>query len=93
MTRKELIKKISEESGLTKKDSDLAISAFTSILKKTLKRGDKLQLIGFGTFEVTERAARTGRNPHDGSIIEIPARKFPKFKPSNTLKILVNGGE
>lgn len=93
MTRKELITKISEESGLTKKDSELALTTFTNIIGDTLKCGDKIQLIGFGTFEVSERSARTGRNPHDGSTIEIPARKSPKFKPSKTLKDVVNGGK
>lgn len=93
MTRKELISKISEESGLTKKDSELALTAFTNVIEDALKCKDKVQLIGFGTFEVTERAARTGRNPHDGSTIEIPAHVTPKFKPSKTLKDILNGGE
>lgn len=93
MTKKDLITKISDESGLTKKDSELALTAFINIVSDTLKRGDRIQLIGFGTFDVTERAARTGRNPHDGSTIEIPASKSPKFKPSKTLKTIVNGGE
>ena len=93
MTGKDLITKISEESGLTKKDSELALTAFINIVSDTLKRGDRIQLIGFGTFEVKERAARIGRNPHDGRTIEIPASKSPKFKPSKTLKAIVNGGE
>lgn len=93
MTRKDLITKISEKSGLTKKDSDLALTAFINTISETLKRGDKIQLIGFGTFDAAERAARIGRNPHDGSTIEIPASKSPKFKASKTLKTIVNGGE
>ena len=93
MTKKDLIKKISEESGLTKKDSELALTAFTNIVEIGLKSNEKIQLFGFGTFEVAERSSRTGRNPHDGSLIEIPARKVPKFKPSQALKYVVNGGE
>lgn len=93
MTRKDLITKISEKSGLTKKDSEIALTAFTDVVTETLKNGDRIQLIGFGTFEVAERAARTARNPQTGESIEIGASKSPKFKPSKTLKSTVNGGE
>ena len=93
MTRKDLITKMSEESGLTKKDSELALNSFTNIIENSLKNNEKIQLIGFGTFEVSERSARTGRNPHNGSVIEIPSCKVPKFKPSKALKSSVHGGE
>lgn len=93
MTKKDIITKISEKTELTKKDSEAALNAFIETITNSLATGDKIQMAGFGIFEVTERAARTGRNPHDGSTIKIPARKLPKFKPSKTLKDMVNGGK
>ena len=67
-----------------------ALAAFTDIVADTLKNGDKIQLVGFGTFEVAERAARTGRNPQTGADMEIPASKSPKFKAGKALKDMVN---
>ena len=74
------------KSGLAKKDAEAALNAYTAVVTDTLKSGDSVQLIGFGTFEVRERAARTGRNPHTGETIEIAAAKVPAFKPGKGLK-------
>lgn len=90
MNKQELITAIAEKSELNKKQAEKVINAFTDIITKTLRNGDKVQLVGFGSFEVIERAARTGRNPQDSSIIEIPASKTPKFKASKSLKIAIN---
>ena len=81
MNKTELITAMAEASGLTKKDCDTALNAFVDTLQTALKSGDKVQLLGFGTFEVKERAARTGKNPATGATIEIPASKAPAFKP------------
>ena len=86
MNKTELISAMAEASGLTKKDCDTALNAFVDTLQTALKSGDKVQLLGFGTFEVRERAARTGRNPHTGETIEIAAAKVPAFKPGKVLK-------
>ena len=83
MNKTELITAMAEASGLTKKDCDTALNAFVDTLQTALKSGDKVQLLGFGTFEVKERAARTGKNPATGATIEIPASKAPAFKPSS----------
>ena len=90
MNKTELVEAIAKKSGLSKKDSEAALNAFTDTVGKTLKKGDKIQLVGFGTFEVTKRSARTGRNPQTGATIKIPASKAPKFKPGKALKDLVN---
>ncbi len=81
MNKVALISKISEKSGLTKKQAELALAAFIDSVTEALKDGDKVQLMGFGTFEVKERGARTGRNPATGATIEIPASRAPAFKP------------
>lgn len=86
MNKPELITEISNKTALNKNDAEKVLNAFVDIVKYTLASGDKIGITGFGTFEVVERAARTGRNPHDGSAIEIPASKAPKFKASKTLK-------
>ena len=86
MNRAELIASMSEKSGLDKKTTEAALSAFTASVEEALKAGDKVQLIGFGTFEVKDRAARTGRNPHTGEDVEIPASKAVSFKPGKALK-------
>lgn len=91
MYRKELIEKIAEKSGLTKKDSETALNAFIDAVGDALAGGDKVTITGFGSFEVKERAARTGRNPATGETISIPSSKSPKFKASKTLKETVNG--
>ena len=90
MNRTELISAMSEKSELTKVDTENALKAFIDTVTEELKNGGKVQLVGFGTFEVTERAARTGRNPKDGSKIQIPASKSPKFKASKNFKDVVN---
>ena len=86
MNKTELITAMAEASGLTKKDCDTALNAFVDTLQTALKSGDKVQLLGFGTFEVKERAARTGKNPATGATIEIPASKAPAFKPGKAFK-------
>lgn len=90
MTKQELIDTVSDEVGLSKKDAGKAIDAMISSITKTLKKGDKVQLVGFGTFEVRKRSAREGRNPQTGQSIKIPARKTPAFKPGKALKEAVN---
>ena len=77
MNKVTLVAKIAEKSGLSKKQAELALGAFIDSVTEALKEGDKVQLMGFGTFEVKERAARTGRNPSTGETIEIPASKTP----------------
>ncbi len=86
MNKTELIAAMTEASGLTKKDCDAALGAFVGALETALKSGDKVQLVGFGTFEVKERAARTGKNPATGETIEIAASKAPAFKPGKAFK-------
>lgn len=81
MNKVTLIAKIAEKSGLNKKQAEMALAAFVDTVTEALKEGDKVQLMGFGTFEVKERSARTGRNPATGATIEIPASKIPAFKP------------
>ena len=86
MNKVTLVAKIAEKSGLSKKQAELALGAFIDSVTEALKEGDKVQLMGFGTFEVKERAARTGRNPSTGETIEIPARKTPSFKAGTGLR-------
>ena len=86
MNKTELIAAMAEASGLSRKDCESALTAFITATENALKAGDKVQLVGFGTFEVKERAARTGRNPATGTEIEIPASKAPAFKPGKALK-------
>ena len=90
MNKTELVDAMAKKSGLSKKDTEAALSAFTETIAKTLKKGDKVQLIGFGTFEVSKRAAREGKNPQTGAKIKIPASKAPKFKAGKALKDTVN---
>lgn len=90
MNKTELVAAIAEKTGLTKKDAEGAVKAFTDTVAEQLKAGDKIQLVGFGTFEVAERAARTGKNPQTGEAIKIPASKAPKFKAGKALKDTVN---
>ncbi|NLD59520.1 MAG: HU family DNA-binding protein [Clostridiales bacterium] len=80
MNKVTLISKIAEKSGLSKKQAEVALAAFIDSVTEALKEGDKVQLMGFGTFEIKERGARTGRNPATGETIEIPASKAPAFK-------------
>ena len=90
MNKTELVAEVSSKTGLSKKDAEKALNAVTETISTKLKKGDKVQLIGFGTFEVTKRAARTGRNPQTGKEMKIPASKVPKFKPGKALKDMVN---
>ena len=90
MNKTELVAAMAEEAGLSKKDAEKALKAFTEIVGAQLKKDDKIQLVGFGTFEVAERAERTGRNPQTGKDIVIPASKSPKFKAGKALKDIVN---
>ncbi len=90
MNKAELVAAMSEKSELSKKDVEKALKAFTDVVAEELKKGEKIQLVGFGTFEVSERAARTGLNPRTKETIEIAASKAPKFKAGKALKDLVN---
>ena len=89
MNKTELIAAIAEKAEISKKDAEKALKAFTDTVVSALKDGDKIQLVGFGTFEVSERAARTGRNPQSGETIEIAASKTPKFKAGKALKDMI----
>jgi DNA-binding protein HU-beta len=80
MNKAELIDKISKDAGITKVQANEALDSFTTAVVATLKKGDRVTLVGFGTFSVSERAARNGRNPQTGAVIKIKARKVPKFK-------------
>ena len=90
MNKSELIDAMAKESGLSKKDTEKALKAFTDTVTATLKKKDKIQLVGFGTFETKKRAARTGRNPQTGKEIKIKASKSPKFKGGKALKDALN---
>ena len=90
MNKAELIAKIAEESKLTKKAAETALDAFVTSVEGALKKGEKVQLVGFGSFEVRKRAARKGRNPQTKEEIKIPASKAPVFKAGKALKELVN---
>ncbi|MBR0414183.1 MAG: HU family DNA-binding protein [Clostridia bacterium] len=86
MNKKDLIKAVADASALTNKDAEKAINAFTAAITDALKKGDKVQLVGFGTFEVRERAAKQGRNPRTGAAMKIPASKLPAFRAGQALK-------
>lgn len=90
MNKTELIDSIAKKAELSKKDAEAALKAFTDTVSAELKNGGKVQLVGFGTFEVSERAAREGRNPRSGETMPIAACKSPKFKPGKALKDAVN---
>lgn len=90
MNKAELIASVAATAGLSKKDAEKAINAFIENVEGALKKGDKVQLVGFGTFEVREIAERTGRNPATGKEIKIPACKKPAFKVGQALKNAVN---
>lgn len=91
MNKAELVAKMAEKCELTKKDAEKALEAFISSVTETLKDGDKVQLVGFGTFETRKREARTGRDPRTGNPIKIPASIAPAFKAGKALKDAVNG--
>jgi DNA-binding protein HU-beta len=80
MNKAELIDQIAKDAGITKTQANEALDAFTGAVVSTLKKGDKVTLVGFGTFSVSQRAARNGRNPQTGEVIKIKASKAPKFK-------------
>ena len=90
MNKTELVAAMADKAGLTKKDADAALKACAEVIEETLKAGDSIQLVGFGTFEVAERAERTGRNPQTGAEMVIPASKAPKFKAGKALKDALN---
>ncbi len=90
MNRSELIAKISEKGEITKKDAEKALVAFIETVTETLSEKEKVQLVGFGTFETRERAERTGRDPRTGNPIKIPASTTPVFKAGKALKDAVN---
>ena len=85
MNKTELVAAIAEKAEISKKDSEKALKAFIDVVSDQLKKGDKVQLVGFGTFEVSERAAREGRNPQTGKTMKIAACKAPKFKAGKAL--------
>jgi DNA-binding protein HU-beta len=93
MNRKELIEALATKTGSTKADADRNIAALIDIITATLKKGDNISLVGFGSFEVRKRAARAGRNPQTGAALKIKAAKVPAFKAGATLKAAVNGGK
>ena len=90
MNKAELVTAMADQAGLSKKDTEKALKAFTDVVADELKKGGKVQLVGFGTFEVSERAAREGRNPQSGAVMKIPASKAPKFKAGKALKDSLN---
>ena len=90
MNNTELIAAIAEQAEISKKDAEKALKAFVDVVTEQLKEGEKVQLVGFGTFEVSERAAREGRNPQTGKTMKIAACKAPKFKAGKALKDAVN---
>lgn len=90
MNKQELVSAIAENANLSKKDAEAALKAFIGAVEKSLKKGDKVQLVGFGTFEAKKRAARIGRNPQTGAEMKIAASKVPSFKAGKALKDLIN---
>ena len=90
MNKTELIAAIAGQAEVSKKDAEKVLKAFTDVVAEELKNGGKVQLVGFGTFEVSERAAREGRNPLTGETMQIAASKSPKFKAGKALKHMMN---
>lgn len=90
MNKADLVAKVAEKSGVTKKDAEKAVAGIFAAVQEALVAGDKVQVLGFGTFEVKECAARTGRNPQTGEELQIAASKNPSFKPGKALKEAVN---
>lgn len=90
MNKTELVAALAEQAGVSKKDAEKVLKAFTDVVTKELKKGEKVQLVGFGTFEVSKRAAREGRNPATKQPIKIPASKAPKFKAGKAFKDALN---
>ncbi len=90
MNKTELVAAMADKAGVSKKDAEASLKAFTEVVTEELKKGEKIQLVGFGTFEVSKRSARTGRNPRTGEEMKIKASKAPKFKAGKALKDAVN---
>lgn len=90
MNKTEFVAAIAEEAGISKADAAKAVKAFTDVVVEEMKKGEKIQLVGFGTFEVSERPAREGRNPRTGETMTIAASKAPKFKAGKALKDSIN---
>ena len=90
MNKTDLVAAMAEQAGVSKKDAEKTLKAFTDVVADELKKGGKVQLVGFGTFEVSERAAREGRNPQTGKAMKIKASKAPKFKAGKALKDMLN---
>ncbi len=90
MNKSELVASMAEKTGLKKVDVEKVLKAFTETVTDELKKGEKIQLVGFGTFEVAERPAREGRNPRTGATMKIKASKAPKFKAGKALKDAIN---
>ena len=93
MNKAELIDKIAKDAGITKVQANDALDAFTGAVVASLKKGDRVTLVGFGTFSVSERAARNGRNPQTGAVIKIKARKVPKFKAGKEFSTKIGSGK
>ncbi|MBT9782302.1 HU family DNA-binding protein [Coprococcus comes] len=90
MNKTELVDAVAEQADISKKDAEKVLKAFVDVVTEEMKKGEKVQLVGFGTFEVSERAAREGRNPQTGKTMKIEACKAPKFKAGKALKDAVN---
>ncbi|CUM87427.1 HB [Allocoprococcus comes] len=90
MNKTELVVAVAEQADISKKDAEKVLKAFVDVVTEEMKKGEKVQLVGFGTFEVSERAAREGRNPQTGKTMKIEACKAPKFKAGKALKDAVN---
>ncbi len=90
MNKAELIAAVAEKADLSKKDAEKAVKALTDVISEELVKGEKVQLVGFGTLEESERAAREGRNPRSGEVMNSPASRTPKFKAGKALKDLIN---
>ena len=90
MNKTELVAAVAEQADISKKDAEKVLKAFVDLVTEEMKKGEKVQLVGFGTFEVSERAAREGRNPQTGETMTIAASKAPKFKAGKALKDMVN---
>ena len=90
MDKTELVAAVAEQADISKKDAEKVLKAFVDVVTEEMKKGEKVQLVGFGTFEVSERAAREGRNPQTGKTMKIEACKAPKFKAGKALKDAVN---
>lgn len=89
MNKEQLVNAVAERAGLTKKDAKAAVEAFVNVVELAVAKGDKVQLVGFGSFETRQRSARKGRNPQTGAELDIPATNVPAFKPGHSFKAMV----